>query len=115
MSWKDQMVSVRFGYRSEEKDMIPKMTKRLLRTSMMKSLITKLGYESLLRRLTKNAFCDQQMLLSGTKVQTIFDIGAMLVRLLLNTVGYSQNQQFTALNRSQNHLRNFVEDLKEIV
>ena len=52
------------------------MTKSLLRTRMMKSLMTKLGYGNYLRRLTKNAFCDQQMLLSGLKVQKIFDIGA---------------------------------------
>jgi FkbM family methyltransferase len=56
--------------------MIPKIAKFLLRTKATKSLMTKLGYESYLRRLSKNAFSDQQMLLSGIKVQTIFDIGA---------------------------------------
>ena len=61
---------------SEEKDMIPKMTKFLLRTRLVKSLMRKLGYGSYLRTLSKNAFSDQQMLLSGVRVQTIFDIGA---------------------------------------
>ena len=56
--------------------MIPKMAKFLLRTKLTKSLMTKLGYENYLRRLSKNAFSDQQMLLSGIRVQTIFDIGA---------------------------------------
>jgi len=67
---------VTFVIDSEEKDMIPKMAKFLLRTRLMKSLMTKLGYGSYLRTLSKNAFSDQQMLLSGIKVQAIFDIGA---------------------------------------
>jgi FkbM family methyltransferase len=56
--------------------MILQIMKFLLKTSLLRSLASKLGFYNYLRTFSKNAFSDQQMLLSDIRVQTIFDIGA---------------------------------------